>query len=129
MIQFVSFVGNFPPNVTVDDDVFTVTVGVENIHTFTVTDPDGFTVTISGGTPQGGLLFDEGDGIYSFRWTPETTPTDALSFMVEDAMGAITLHSPILHVCTCYNGGDCTVEGLSATNQLIQNLTCICTEG
>ena len=109
--------------------MFNVTVGVENIYTFTVTDLNGFTVTVNGGgMPQGALLLDDGDGTYTFRWTPETIPTSDLSFIVEDDLGATTLHSPILHVCACFNGGVCTLEGIS-TDQLIRNLTCTCTEG
>lgn len=121
--------GNLPPNITSDDIVFNVTVGVENFYTFTVSDSNNFTVTISEGVPHGAVFLEEGDGRYSLRWTPETTPTLALSFVAEDELGAATLHSPILQVCTCFNGGQCTTEGVLSTDQLLRHLTCICTDG
>ena len=123
------FIGNSPPNITIDSDVFNVTVRLDNVYTFMVMDSNNFTVTIEGGTPQGGLLTNDGEGRYVFRWTPETTPTTALVFIAEDELGAVTLHSPILQVCTCFNGGSCTVEGVASTNLLIRNLTCVCTDG
>jgi hypothetical protein len=124
------FVGNFPPSVIGDSEVFNVTVGRENIYNFRVSDSSTFTVTVDGGVPQGGILTDDGEGRYTFRWTPVAIPDRALSFLAEDELGAGTLHSPVLQVCACFNGGECTAQGLpSSTNELIQNLTCICTEG
>ena len=121
--------GNAPPEVAADDNVFNVTVGVENIYTFIVTDSDNFIVRVNGEMPPGGNLVDDGEGRYQFRWTPTRIPDRALSFVAEDDQGAATLHSPILQICACFNGGYCTSEGLPITNQLIQNLTCICPEG
>lgn len=109
--------------------MFDVIVGEENIYTFTVTDDNNFTVTLDGGAPQGGLLFDDGEGRYTFRWTPETTPDRALSFLAVDDLLASTLHSPVLLVCACFNGGMCTLEGVLSTNELLQNLICTCSEG
>ena len=54
--------------------MFRVNVGEENIYTFTVRDNNDFNVTIAGGTPDGGILSDNGDGMYSFLWRPEVTP-------------------------------------------------------
>lgn len=106
-----------------------MTVGVESIYSFVVTDFSNFTVTIEGGSPQDGLLLDVGQGRYSFSWTPASTPTQNLSFIAQDSVGAVTIHSPILQVCTCFNGGQCTVDGVQSTDLLVRNLTCICTEG
>lgn len=102
---------------------------MENIYTFTVTDSNDFNVTIVGGAPLGGMLIDNGDGIYIFIWTPQEAPIRPLSFLAQDEQGAAAVHSPILYVCTCFNGGTCTSEGLLNTNELIRNLNCICTEG
>lgn len=121
-------VGNSPPEITVDAIVFNVTIGVENTYTFVVTDTTSFNVSVHTVMPAGGILQDDGDGRYVFYWTPEAFPT-ALSFVAEDTQGAVTLHSPILQVCACFNGGSCTLDGVPIRDQLIRNLTCICTEG
>ena len=104
-------------------------VGEENIYTFTVNDTNDFNFTIAGGVPQGGDLVDEGDGTYTFIWTPQVTPTAGLSFVAIDTLGAATLHSTIVQVCACFNGGTCTEEGVLATNETVQTLTCLCDEG
>ncbi len=109
--------------------MFNVTVGVQNIYTFRVSDSNNFTVAIDELMPQGSQLFDDGNGRYTFRWRPESSPSTILSFVAVDELGAATLHSPVLHVCACFNGGQCTLEGVPSTDQLIQNLTCICPEG
>lgn len=121
--------GNYPPNITNADNVFNVTLGEINTYTFEVEDSDNFTVRIEGGTPRGGILQSNGDRGYTFNWMPEAAPSVALTFIAEDDQGAITIHSPLLQVCACFNGGRCTTEGVLTSSQLIQNLTCICTEG
>ena len=106
-----------------------MTVGEKNVYTFTVNDTSDFNVTIEGGAPEGGALSDDGDGVYTFTWTPPTTPAGGLSFIAMDNSGAATLHSPVVHVCACFNGGQCTEQGVPMTDELIQTLTCLCTEG
>lgn len=123
------FTGNFPPSIVSDTDVFNVTVGEENFYTFTVTDNTTFAVRIDGGAPQDGFLSDDGEGRYTFRWIPEANPNRTLSFIAEDELQASTLHSPVLQVCACFNGGECTLEGVISTNELLLNLICICPEG
>ena len=122
------FVGNVPPNIT-GDNVFRVNVGEENVYTFTVNDTNEFNVTIEGGAPVGSVLSDDGNGAYTFTWTPPATPAGGLSFIAMDNSGAATLHTPIVQVCACFNGGQCTEQGVPVTNELIRNLTCLCTEG
>ena len=110
--------------------MFRVNVGEENIHTFTVNDTDDFNVTIEGGAPEGGVLTDGGDGEYTFTWTPGVIPNiSGLAFIATDSSGAATLHSPSVQVCACFNGGECTEEGVLSTNNLIVILTCLCDEG
>lgn len=111
------------------EDVFRVNVGEENVYVFTVNDTNDFTVAVEGGTPEGGVLSDDGQGTYTLRWTPESTPTTELVFIATDDLDAATLHSPLLQVCSCFNGGQCTTAGVPSTNRRIQNLTCLCTEG
>lgn len=124
-----SFTGNDSPNVTSDDEVFRVNVGEENIYTFTVVDDNDFNVTIEGEAPQGSVFLDNGDGTYTFIWTPTSIPTEELSFLAMDELGAGTIHSPLVQVCACFNGGECTLQGVPSTTRRIQNLNCLCTEG
>lgn len=121
--------GNNPPTVTADD-IFNVIVGKENNYTFMVADSDdNYTVGTDGELPDGGHLVDHGGGMYTFQWTVSSTPTSGVSFRAEDARGAAVLLRPILHLCTCFNGGECTVDGVASSDDLVINLTCVCTEG
>lgn len=121
--------GNLPPNITSDDSVFVVTVGEDNVYSFEVTDSDNFTVSIEGGVPQDAIFLDDGEGRYTFTWTPTGIPTQNLVFLAEDSLGAVSVHSPVIQVCACFNGGECAEQGVPSTDQLVQNLTCICNEG
>lgn len=112
--------------------MFRVTVGEENIYTFTITDYyyiDGYSVEIEGGTPPGGNLTSDGNTTFTFSWTPETVPTHALSFIVTDDLGAASILSPFVQICACFNGGECTEQGVPSTIDNIQSLNCLCTEG
>ena len=122
------FPGNSPPNIT-GDDIFFINVGEENVYTFLVNDTNEFNVTIEGRLPEGSALINDGDEVYIFMWTPRATPADGVSFVAVDSMGAATLHSPVVQVCACFNGGECTEEGVQVTSDLVQILTCLCTEG
>ena len=119
---------NMPPSIF-GPGIFSVNVGDENVYTFSVNDTNDFNVTIAGGVPVGGVLNDEGNGVYTFIWTPPATPTDGVSFVATDIAGAATVHTPVLRVCACFNGGTCTEEGLLATGAVVQVLTCLCTDG
>ncbi len=80
--------------------------------------------------PEGGVLSDNGNGEYIFTWTPRVIPSiSRLSFVAMDASGVAALHTPTVHVCACFNGGECTEEGVLFNDELIFTLTCICNEG
>ena len=111
-------------------DIFKVTVGTENIYTFSVKDADdNFTVTIVGGAPNGGQLVHNGKGMYTLHWMMLAIPTSSVQFRAEDARGAVVLLSPLLHVCSCFNGGTCTLDGVVRSADSLINMTCLCTEG
>ena len=129
MSSLIFFPANSPPNITSDDAVFRVNVREENVYTFNVVDTNDFNVTVQGGAPQGSVLSDDGAGTYTFKWTPIAIPTTELTFLAVDQLGAATVHTPFVQVCACFNGGECTLQGVPSTNRLIQNLTCLCTEG
>ena len=100
------------------------------MYTFAVNDTDDFNVTIEGGVPEGGVLSDYGDGEYTFTWTPGIIPNiSGLSFVAMDTSGAAALHTPTVQVCACFNGGECTEEGVLLMNEIIFTLTCLCDEG
>ena len=123
------FSGNNPPTIT-GDDVFRVNVGEENTYIFRVNDTGDFNVMIEGGAPEGGVLTDDGDEEYTFTWTPGVIPNiSGLAFIATDSSGAATLHSPFVQVCACFNGGECTEEGVMNINELFVILTCLCNEG
>ena len=111
-------------------NIFNMTVGTENIYTFSVKDADdNFTVTIVGGAPNGGQLVHNGEGMYSLHWMVSTIPASSVTFRAEDARGAVVLLSPLLHVCSCFNGGTCTLDGIIRLEDSLINMTCLCTEG
>ena len=122
------FTENSPPNIT-GDAVFNVTVGQLSIYPFEVVDNGNFTVRIDGEQPEGSTLVDNGGGQYTFQWTPTRAIRNSPSFVAVDNLDATSLFSPLLHVCTCFNGGECTSEGVTRTNGIVLNLTCVCTEG
>ena len=112
--------------------MFRVNGREENIYTFTVTDTDDFNVTVELGMLDEGILLNSGNinGTYSFSWRPEMTPNiTELSFVAMDSSGAATIHSPIVQFCACFNGGQCTIEGVLSMGSLVQTLTCMCDEG
>ena len=111
-------------------DIFQVTVGTENLYTFSVKDADNnFSVTIVGGAPNGGQLVHNGEGMYTLHWMVSAIPTSSVTFRAEDARGAVVLLSPLLHVCSCFNGGTCTLDGVVRSEDSLINMTCLCTEG
>ena len=111
-------------------DIFKVTVGTENIYTFSVEDADDtFTVTILGETPNRGQLVHNGEGMYTLHWMMSAIPTSSVTFRAEDARGAVVLLSPLLHVCSCFNGGTCTLDGVIRSADSLINMACFCTEG
>ena len=122
-------IANNPPNITSEDSVFRVDVGEENTYIFRVTDTNDFNVTVEGGAPEGSTLSGNEDGTYTFKWTPTDIPTTELTFLAIDVLEAAAVHTPLIQVCACFNGGECTTQGVPSTDRLIQNLTCLCTEG
>ena len=123
------FIANHSPNATSEYGTFRVNVGEENIYIFTVVDDNDFNVTIQGVAPQGSVFVDNEDDTYTFTWTPTSIPAEELSFVAIDELGAATIHTPLLQVCACFNGGECTHQRVPSTTRRIQNLPCLCTDG
>ena len=121
-------VANSPPNIT-GDDAMLVNIREENVYSFTVTDANDFNVSIQGDTPEDSELIDTGNGEYIFVWTPTEIPETGISFFAVDELEAASVHSPLVQVCACFNGGTCTEEGVPATNDPVQVLACLCDPG
>ena len=121
---------NFPPNMT-GSDTFRVTVGQEAVYQFTVIDDSGdnFTVEVVGGIPPNATLSDDGEGSYTFTWTLLEPTTTELVFTAVDSEGAGSALTPLVEVCACTNGGDCTLSGepFNVSSTVIMN--CDCTRG
>ena len=110
-------------------NTFHVTVGVENVYSFEVKDVDSnYTVSVEG-VSEGGQLVDNGAGSYTFRWMVTVAPTSSVIFRAVDSIGANAVLIPVLHVCACFNGGECSSDGSIDSGNLIINMACICIEG
>lgn len=122
------FAANFPPNISADA-VFRFTVGQESAYTIIVMDPgDEFTLTVLGGLPPNSALEDLGEGKYVFRWNLQEVTTEPLTFVANDSKGASSTYIPIVEICACANGGNCTRDGLLSSNATVV-LNCVCLEG
>lgn len=119
---------NFPPNISADS-VFRVILGLESNYTLIVVDPgDNFTLSIRGGQPVNSILEKIEEEEYVFRWNLMELTNKPLVFVAIDSRGASSAFSPVVEVCACVNGGNCTREGLITSNATII-LKCMCTEG
>lgn len=109
--------------------MFRITVGQESAFSIIVMDTgDNFTLTVLGGLPQNSDLEDKGEGEYIFRWNLQEVTTKPLVFAANDSRGASSTFIPIVEVCACVNGGNCTQEGLLSSNATVV-LNCMCPEG
>ena len=129
IIDFLSNAENIPPAITSESETFHVTVGEENIYNFRVSDTNDYIVSIDEGTPEGGVLSDDGEGGYTFTWTPQSVPKRGLTFVAMDELEAASIHSPLVQVCGCFNGGRCTKKPVSGGIDLLQMFECQCPEG
>ena len=121
-------IANFPPNISADA-VFNIRLGQESTFTIIVKDPgDNFTLTVLGGLPSNSVLEYKGEGEYIFRWTLQETTAEPLIFSANDSKGASSTFVPIVEVCACANGGNCTRDGLLSSNATVI-LNCVCPEG
>ena len=101
-----------------------------NSYNFTVQDPgDNITVSVVGGLPFTTLLEESNEGHYTLHWSPNETPNATLTLLATDSLGALSAFTPKVHVCACFNGGNCTLEGVISTDNSTIVLNCDYTEG
>ena len=121
-------VDNFPPSIQAEE-TFRVTIGQEARLVVTVTDPgDEVTFTVQGGLPANSVLEKISDNEYVFRWSPQQVFFSSLTFVANDSSGATSVFTPILEVCACVNGGNCTLDGVLTSNIIII-MACQCSQG
>ena len=115
------------------DETIRLELGQETIYNFTVIDHDGDNYTVhytAVGTFANTSLTDDGDGHYSFKFTVHGGQVDTtLAITAEDSKGAAATLTPILEVCGCINGGNCTLQGLLTIELTTVIMNCECPEG
>ena len=123
-----SIAANFPPEISADTSL-RVSIGEEFVYKLSVNDPgDEVFLTMHGGLPRGSTLEQIDEGKHVFQWTIQEVTTEPLVFIANDTAGASSTFSPVLHICACVNGGNCSLNGpLSGTSTVVMN--CNCSEG
>ena len=107
-------------------------LGQETTYNFTVEDLDGDNYTVNYATDQqlaNISLTNDGNGNYSFKFTVYEQNNVTLAFTAKDSIGAAASHIPILEVCGCINGGNCTLQGLLIIDSTTIIMNCECPEG
>ena len=130
------FIVSFPPNITAPETLM-ATIGKESIYSFTVnSDSENISVIIlheGEETLPSGVQLNSPDG---GNWTITWTPADNLAAL-NLTMVAVDLNmnnissffNPVVQLCACDNGGNCTTNGLPVNDFSFVILNCECPEG
>ena len=119
---------NTPPLISADARL-RVNLEEEFTYSLTVVDPgDNFTLTVLGELANQAQFEKIDDEQYSLKLNLKTLTNDALVLVANDSKGASTTFIPILEICACVNGGQCTTEGVLTSNTTII-MKCLCDEG
>ena len=113
------------------------TVGEESVYTFTVSsDSENITVIIlhegEETLPSGIQLNNSNSDSYTITWTPvNNTAVLNLTIVAMDQNfeNISSIFNPVVQLCACVNGGNCTTDGLLATDFSFVVLNCECPEG
>ena len=113
------------------------TVGEESVYTFTVSsESQNISVIIlheGEETLLSGVQLNGPDGdIYSITWTPaDNTSVLNLTIVAMDPNleNISSFFNPVVQLCACENGGNCTTDGLLANDFSFIILNCECPEG
>ena len=113
------------------------TVGEESVYTFTVTsDSQNIIVIIlhegEETLPSGVQLNDPDGDSYTITWTPsDNTSVLNLTIVAMDPNfeNISSFFDPVVQLCACENGGNCTTDGLLDTDFSFIILNCECPEG
>ena len=113
------------------------TVGEESVYTFTVSsDSQNINVIIlhegEETLPSGVLLNNPDDDSYTITWTPaDSTALLNLTIVAADPnmKNISSIFNPVVQLCACENGGNCTTDGLLTNDFSFIVLNCECLEG
>ena len=127
---------SFPPNITAPE-TFMATVGKESVYTFTVSsDSENINVIIlheGEETLPSGVQLNNPDGdSWTITWTPadNTSVLNMTIVAVDLNMNDISsIFNPVVQLCACENGGNCTTDGLLDIDYSFVVLNCECPEG
>ena len=130
------FIVSFPPNITAPE-TFIATVREESVYTFTVSsDSQNIIVIIlhEGETilPSGVQLNNPNGDSYTITWTPpDNTSMLNLTIVAMDPNNEniSSFFDPVVQLCACENGGNCTTNGLLANDFSFIVLNCECPPG
>ena len=130
------FIVSFPPNITAPK-TFMATVGEESVYTFTVTsDSQNIIVIIlheGEETLPSGVQLNNPDGdSYTITWIPSdnTSVLNLTIVAMDPSLENITsFFNPVVQLCACENGGNCTTDGLLTNDFSFVVLNCECPEG
>ena len=117
------------------NDTLFAFINQTTIYLFTVTDVNDTVNIVLQGTlpPEEEYRFSnmrEPDGVYNynFTWTPTTTQSVSIQFLVTDSAGAVTLLHPLVRLCACHQELDATCTDATGDagdgNFLIQSCSC-----
>ncbi|XP_031551446.1 mucin-like protein isoform X2 [Actinia tenebrosa] len=123
---------NSPPKFDNTSSVLYLTVNFSKSVTFKAKDPDGdkirFNIT---GPPDDATVWTNESSII-LKWMV-TTKSVKLEIIATDNKGATSVLRPVLHVCACYNGGDCLItnqeEEEDRNNSRFSIMSCQCPSG
>ena len=135
-LYLLKFTVSFPPNITAPE-TFMATVGEESVYTFTVSsDSQNINVIIlheGEETLPSGVQLNNSDGdSYTITWTPaDNTSVLNLTIVAVDPNleNISSIFNPVVQLCACENGGNCTTDGLLANDFSFVILNCMCPEG
>ena len=113
------------------------TVGEESVYTFTVSsDSENISVIIlheGEETLPSGVQLNNPDGdSWTITWTPadNTSVLNMTIVAVDLNMNDISsIFNPVVQLCACENGGNCTTDGLPVNDFSFVILNCDCPEG
>ena len=106
---------------------FRVNIGEESLYVFNVTDEDeNITVSVLGDLPMNSFLEQDDPSTYIFHWNLMQIENTTVTFFAIDTVNATSTLAPVVEMCACMNGGNCTLDGIidPDTTPVVMNCDC-----